>query len=580
MDYFQLVTNPTNIPRVPYLPTEPYDGGDFSSYPSRKGWDKTRLSQGDFSEHPPAATAAFLQNWLHFGAFSKLLGYVKLEDFITAPDEDGMRYVERLFKAHMDEVALYVRIIHQVMEAHDARARAHPSPVYEQCPCPLPLEVAISIQLYNSILGSLYESLFPPQRGKHLWDWGSRWYARNKLIAAGWCPCDIARLIAYTDAPGTYYATFLDRRETVWSHERCDDRVCLANQIDEGTYVTKHVHEMCFCPLVGATGGEVEKVLQRGEVPVIEVVINEADEGIEEEQDALELSERAYSDVNVRVHSARRMPYIAISHVWSDGLGNAQGNTLPSCQLLRLATMAQNVYHRGKFSRRSKGQVCLWIDTLCVPREDTMRIKAITLMNDTYAKSLAVLVLDSELLRFRRDEFSRYDGFLAQTFVSGWSRRVWTTPEGALNVRNLWIQLESGPEKLSSTPPKISQPITAVDVPAESDIDKLGITYSQWLITLQQIRDQAVVFAFSAALHNLHGRSESKLGDRYICLASTLGLSATIIKQLFAIPTSSAAWEESRTLVLLKGIGLVPADIIFHRGEKVTLPFASAWKWA
>lgn len=52
--------------------------------------------------------------------------------------------------------------------------------------------------------------------------------------------------------------------------------------------------------------------------------------------------------------------YVALSHVWADGLGNPFGNALPKCQLLGLQTLAREVLRASKRDRPA----LLWLDTL------------------------------------------------------------------------------------------------------------------------------------------------------------------------------------------------------------------------
>lgn len=71
------------------------------------------------------------------------------------------------------------------------------------------------------------------------------------------------------------------------------------------------------------------------------------------------------------------LEYVAISHVWSGGLGNPSKNGLPECHFFRM-------------------------DTFCIPVGDTFsgaRDKAINLMAEIYGGARAVLVLDPELQR-------------------------------------------------------------------------------------------------------------------------------------------------------------------------------------
>jgi hypothetical protein len=76
-------------------------------------------------------------------------------------------------------------------------------------------------------------------------------------------------------------------------------------------------------------------------------------------------------------------PYIAISHVWSDGLRNPRINALPRCQILRLRDLVANLPRmraantdetadtnvQDNISVPQRQHLLIWIDTLCVPLE-------------------------------------------------------------------------------------------------------------------------------------------------------------------------------------------------------------------
>ena len=69
-------------------------------------------------------------------------------------------------------------------------------------------------------------------------------------------------------------------------------------------------------------------------------------------------------------------------HTWQssmfgfDGLGNQRDNALTMCQLAHLSALASK--SRGGVDKT--GDVCLWIDTLCVPVSGSGRKKAISMM--------------------------------------------------------------------------------------------------------------------------------------------------------------------------------------------------------
>lgn len=70
-----------------------YDGGDFTSFPLRKGFHKPSLLRGDFLQHSSEATASLLQAWLFLGALTTFLGdQSDIDDFVSVDDE-GQRTV-------------------------------------------------------------------------------------------------------------------------------------------------------------------------------------------------------------------------------------------------------------------------------------------------------------------------------------------------------------------------------------------------------------------------------------------------------------------------------------------------------
>lgn len=84
--------------------------------------------------------------------------------------------------------------------------------------------------------------------------------------------------------------------------------------------------------------------------------------------------------------------YVAISHVWSDGLENPNANALLTCQVKQIFRLVNNLYCTSRES------IAFCIDTLCCPVElSSARARAIILMRETYQSANKVLVLDSYL---------------------------------------------------------------------------------------------------------------------------------------------------------------------------------------
>ena len=122
----------------------------------------------------------------------------------------------------------------------------------------------------------------------------------------------------------------------------------------------------------------MSKIIEKGQVPFI-LAIDEGD---------------IYPNV-VLVAAESRIPYVAISHVWSDGLGNMHQSSVPRWQLLRISKIVRNFQQGGSTIRH------FWLDTLCIPPDSAgvneVQNSAIRPMRSVYWGASAVLVLDSWL---------------------------------------------------------------------------------------------------------------------------------------------------------------------------------------
>lgn len=117
-------------------------------------------------------------------------------------------------------------------------------------------------------------------------------------------------------------------------HSNCIKDYCKLNQIDEQTYKTRHASLGCACNFVGPNMLEVAEILQSGGIPVI---------AIKTMPDNRECRLRV---VSVQPGQFSRTPFVAISHVWGDGMGNAKANALPTCQIRRLKSLVEPVYSK------------------------------------------------------------------------------------------------------------------------------------------------------------------------------------------------------------------------------------------
>ena len=120
------------------------------------------------------------------------------------------------------------------------------------------------------------------------------------------------------------------------------------------------------------------------------------------------------------VASSPKIRYIAISHVWADGLGNPHRNDLKACQLKYLWDCLKNLYAK---SRSKMGSIYVWIDTLCCPLEPQLQTKALGLTRETYSCAAAVLVLDAELEMTASSKLDHLE-ILHRIALSTWMTRL------------------------------------------------------------------------------------------------------------------------------------------------------------
>lgn len=258
---------------------------------------------------------------------------------------------------------------------------------------------------------------------------------RDRLLAQGCCPNQVA-MLQQTLSPATmYYAYRTDALEHRKDHSRCSEQQCLVDNVDERTYITQHQKDFCdgTCESVAFPMVKARAIIDGGGYPIISVAppVQPLDE----------------PDVEV-VEALPEIPYLAISHVWADGLGNPHHNSLPRCQMIYLRAKVRDCMYdtTGKGAHLHNGRLHFWIDTVCVPLQQPHRGKAIKLMAQTYTAATRVLVLDRQVRDLTWTEpFSekRYEEHMIKITCCAWLRRLWTFQEGVL-AKRLYFQCADG----------------------------------------------------------------------------------------------------------------------------------------
>jgi hypothetical protein len=570
---------------IPYLCKEEYDREGFSGYPLRQGWDKTKiLAQGDFgSERPLKDIQSFLQTWLYFGLLSEVLGIYRVQvetshflrkvesgaQYITSEPlqqmatlwgdgEMNLRSKEQTSKTgQQTRLRLVTAILEEACDwANTFCAYKGPTvitkPTIRSSHSPLPPEVSMSISALGDSLNHakmlIWNLYGTPALG--LW-WGDSEYIIQRILQAGWCPFDIHRLrnfktidCQYTLLCQYYCSTFPAPRRN-GDHSSCQVELCLVDQINEDHYKTKHTKPWCRCNSVEPCQYDVINILESGAVPLVEYKHR-----IGDSEPELEV-----------IKNQAGIRYVAISHVWADGLGNVRTNALPQCQLSRLQSLVNALYQHD--AERDFQPIAFWIDTLCIPVDPTAhkeinryRKKAIRMMSRIYAEADKVLVLDSDIAQGSRSA-SCMENF-ARIALSRWMTRLWTLQESVFANR-LYFQYDDGPLSLSYLTSLYIPRIWATGVDFHAKVISTLAEYCRRLLPKSS-------HAYSKPEENIRGfwsalqwRSTSKPADETICLATLLNIDTT---PLLGLP------EPLRIPHFLHMLGRVPPGIIFLPGPR------------
>lgn len=158
-------------------------------------------------------------------------------------------------------------------------------------------------------------------------------------------------------------------------------------QNDLGAYQTQHVSKECDCEKIPIDPKALYNILRTKALPLIRVRLG-----------------KTLGDLSVDIVSSQpKCRYVALSHVWADGLGNPYAKALPRCQLsyvgriikdLDIAARSRdirdhNVKREDVETQGEEGEedeeLLLWCDTLCCPvQTEEAKSLALGYMYQTY----------------------------------------------------------------------------------------------------------------------------------------------------------------------------------------------------
>ncbi|KAL2156575.1 hypothetical protein VTH82DRAFT_1320 [Thermothelomyces myriococcoides] len=473
MDFLPHPTSGVEALDIPFVADTPYVfGTDFWDFPKLHGF-------GDqWASLPAPRLASLAQSWLYFGTISEFLGkpidyrefqvsrsvsgkalLPLLDEWVTAhaitghgsTPQDAIVYEDR--KQVLYEHARFLDAVLHLAEDFDKVSQGHVKPIPTIVLSIKVLCITLKGVLWDLVRGDIDETLRPwPSPAARL---------RRELTPAkditgkqnlapsaqlmldvlrlrGWCPFYARKVLTQYNYALAYYFTRLFRTYSPGvSHRRCTEDECIASNADIFSYVPRHARRGCLCQPKAAPLDQIRAIIEDGGIPLVRL--------------------RGSSKTGVRIEVTRmtaRTRYVVVSHVWSDGIGNAHTNALPECQLRRLHAHMSNLKPLKRSvngdadfnlltsldagfqttTTTSRRPEYLWIDALCMPPGGAtafLRLRAINKLPAVYQAADRILVLDSTLERTSMVETDSVEQF-ARFAVSPWMGRSWTFQEAAL----------------------------------------------------------------------------------------------------------------------------------------------------
>lgn len=410
---------------VPYLDPIPYYLGTFYDFWQIAGFGDRE--SGFMANHSAQEYATLTQSWLYFGLISECLGReVDPSEFIYTTLENERILTSAKFMSQLEKPNENPELRKKLGYAKHMVHRLSCLQCAETYPLPV---ISLSVYVLISSLGYdswdlLHMELDLPWAKLLLGDMQSR----------DWCPHESRKICSTLPPNAAYFMAGLHRQERLGTdHSRCSELGCVAYNVNETTYQTRHVDESCQCSFIGIDQQTLIDIILQGRIPIVNI---EIDKKTKEMRLGLKAASSSYQ-------------YVALSHVWADGLGNPTSNSLPRCQIERLGRQIASLPLSGNvggffvedtpadFVRPSQTlslSRSFWMDTLCVPVGDEnreIRQEAINKMAAVYAGASHVLVLDRELqqLKLGSRPFREHLGYM---ICCTWAGRSWTFQEGCL----------------------------------------------------------------------------------------------------------------------------------------------------
>ena len=555
----------SSIPEVEWLGFDhdlngEYERGSIQEYPLRRGWTVTEISdlrQGQLpSRRSVEASLAMLQSWMTLGLMESFFGQPFSSSLFVSRVGNRNFFSTEHLRSCIDDwqnrlMPSFPRLVlfmfegcitDSLNEAESWNNRlVHTQRMYNDRGLFSDRTLFDSVIRLTTLVGEALQALaemFPASQVRFAmrYNWwiteGNEQRLRAQLKNRGWCPSIYKVLTEGLRMPLSLveYTSIVEPADAyLRMHERCSMHDCVGHNIDNKAYKTKHVFEGCQCkPFLFPSLWKTREILLDNDVPVIN-------------GNVLLRSSSAEGSV---CRASPGLPYIAFSHIWSDGLGSCTEDGLPQCQVQALFNMALEVGMTPLF----------WIDSLCVPKDSQTRKKAISQMAKTYRHAHATIVLDDRIKQCSvKDTMKEIMLALAS---SVWQRRLWTLQEGALSCKMYFKLADSFLQDGTFLNSAVSELYRPIIRNCFSHLDNLTAWALQSDVTI------------GALQRNISHRTSSKLDDESLAMASLLKLNVSYLLEVDG---------EERMMRFWSMVPSISRDIVIWGGAKIK---QAPFRWA
>ena len=379
----------------------------------------------------------------------------------------------------------------------------------------LPANVALSIVMLHQTLVLAKLTMFPQSLvPRELCTFYDHVHKRisSSVVESGWCGSVVKRLGHFHSTLTLYHMASIQPMSSPGEHRNCSDKQCRATLPARGAYKPQHAVVACSCELEPSLQDQVTQIVEASCVPLLSY---SKDRGI------------SITSIDSLSNGAV-VEYVAISHVWVDGLGNPSDNTMHRCQL-------ELIQHRvnAVLQQTTPQERLFWIDTLCVPAQDgEAKSIALAMMGAIYRAASLVLVIDANLVTIDLKTHSLPQIAFAIA-SSKWWTRLWTLQEGVFATA-LFFQLATVALSKEDIVRESQRRYSAESAAPPSPWDMQTMLVSNVLSQIQEQLSLSKLRSNSGRqfLHNISWRFCSREEDEAICLAILLDLPVVEIARL------------------------------------------------